>query len=166
MRYSDLPSGESRSACGPCSPPPWNAFELGDFIVLIVAIGIAGTIQPAAGTAVDREIQTAKRGQHPLGGGDFDVQVFHAGGFIAADGGRRDAEQALVALVAGDQSALVIGGQADPGSLLFFGHGVKQFDLKAGQDLKHIPRAAGQFGVRRLRKHIAPRLHAELAQQS
>ena len=125
--------------------------EFGHFVVLIVAVGVAAAIQPAARAAVDRDVQAVERTQQAMGRGDLHAQLLDLGRFFAADGRRRNAVQSFAALVTGDDAALGIGRDRDPRTLLALGHGVKFLDLKAGEQIEHATLGVGRLAGVNLR---------------
>ena len=129
------------------------------FIKLIITVGIGETMDAGGPAAVYVYPERAVGVEQALSAGDSDVEFLHLD-LIAA---RVDAVQAFVALITGNQAALVIGANGSPRALLTLRHGVEQIGLEA---FGHLDRAAIPEGITaagRAGKHIAPRAVAHLA---
>ena len=123
-----------------------EVLELFDRVVVVVAVGVAGAVEAAAGAAVDGEVEGVERTEHALGAGDGEVEALDAGGLVSADGGRGDAGEALAFLVGGEEAALGVEGDGDPGAEFLARDGQEALDLEAGGDLEELARGAGQQG--------------------
>ena len=129
----------------------------GFLIELVVAIRVAQAIQPCHRTIrrhIAHEIERLVGIQHSMRMGGLGLESFD---FHILARHKRDPVKASV-LIAGDETAFVIDGQTDPGSLFGFGNGVKLFHLKSGRGRKCI------YGGRTTFKDLAPgfdAIHAE-----
>src|SRR5581483_3298122 len=91
-----------------------NLLELDHLVVLVVAVGIAQSIQAAPRAAIGTHVETAKRVQHALHAGHLHVKPLDLRRLLRTNRRRRDAAQPLFPLIADDDPALVIEPNRDP----------------------------------------------------
>ena len=109
-----LAIGGEADGMGTMLPAPLKRPELLDMVEDVVAVGIGRPVEAAAGAAVADDIQRVESPQEPLGTGECDRDLLDDRRLRAVEWRRRDPHKPLVALVAGDQPPLGIGGEADP----------------------------------------------------
>ena len=88
--------------------------ELLDRIGHVVTVGIRHPVEAAAGTAIADDVERIKRPEQSLGRRERHGNPLDDRGPGAVDRGGGNADESFVALIARDQPALGIGGQADP----------------------------------------------------
>ncbi len=152
MTKIDLPSGESRRACGPCSPPPRNVASFSTLSYWSSPFGVGRAVEAAAGAAVDREVEVAEGVEHPLRGGDLDAEVLDLRRLVAADRRQGDPAEPLAVLVAGDQPPLVVEGDRDPRAEGLARHGEQLLDLEPRRDVEDPPRPLRRHARARRRR--------------
>ena len=103
-----------------------HRLEIFVLVKLVVAIGVGEAMHTGV-AAVDVHPQRTVRVKQALCTGDVDVEFLDLD-LVAA---RVDPVKALVALVAGDDAALVVHGDGDPRSLRTLRHGVEQLGFEA-----------------------------------
>ena len=121
-------------------------FELCHLVELIVAVGISQTVESTLATV--RHVQGIEGPEQSLRPRKLDVEPLDASRFAAADRWRRDAIEAGIALVAGDDPTLGIDSQRDPGAEFVFRHGEQSLDLKAREQMECVA-GRGRIGCRR-----------------
>ena len=137
---------------------PFERAELLDMIEDVVAVGVGRPVKATAGAAVADDIQGVERPQEPLGPGQLDRDLLDDRRLRAIERRWRDPHEPLVALVAGDQPPLGIGGEADPRSEHVLRHGEELLDLKAGEEIERLRRGSPGLTGQRVLPRAFPRL--------
>ena len=108
-----------------------HGVELGDLVVLIVAIGVLEAVEAIFGSVfIDHDIKAVEGGEEAVRFAHFDGEFFGFEVLGLADGGNAHAVDAAV-LVAGDEAAFRIDGEGDPGAFLVLRHIVELLDFEA-----------------------------------
>src|SRR5690606_13691227 len=77
-----------------------KVLELHQFVVLVVSVGVARSIESASGTSIDRDVQVAEGMEQALRRRDGDLQRFDLRHFVRTNRRGGDAEQPHITLVA------------------------------------------------------------------
>ena len=106
-----------------------NRLQLLDLVEDVVVLRRRDAIQAAARPAVAHDVERAVVQEQPLRRGDLRGDPLDLRLLVGADLARRDADEPLAFLVAGDQPALVVGGEAHPRAEFVLRHGEQLLDL-------------------------------------
>ena len=153
-----LAIGGEADGMGAMLPAPLKGPELFDMIEDVVAVGVGRPVKATARAAVADDIQGVERPQEPLGTGELDRDLLHNRRLRAIERRRRDPHEPLVALIAGDQPSLGIGGEADPRAKHVLRHGEELLDLKAGEEIERLRRGRPGLAGQRVFPRALPRL--------
>jgi hypothetical protein len=101
--------------------------ELGDLVVLVVAIGVLEAVEAVLlAVFVHHDVKAVEGGEQSVGLAEFDSELFG----VQRCRANAHAVDAAV-LVTGDEAAFRIDGEGDPGAFGVFGNVVEFFDLEA-----------------------------------
>ena len=137
-----------------------HRLEVFVLVILVVAVGV-GQAMDTGVSAVDVHPQSTVRVEQTLCAGNVDIELLDLDLVTA----RVDPVQPLVALVAGDDAALVVHTDGNPRSLRTLRHGVEQLGLEALGQLEVGRITFLNVGTALLRQHedIAPWVVSQLA---
>ena len=120
--------------------------ELLDRVERVVLVRVSDAVEPAAGAAVADDIETVEGPEEALRAGERHRDFFDHRRPRAVERRGRDPHQALITLIAGDEPALWIGGDADPRAELVLRHDEEPLDLEA---VRHGKRCDSRLRCRR-----------------
>lgn len=110
----------------------FHGVELVDLVELVVAAGVGEAVEAVVlAVLVDHDVEAVEGVEEAVGLAHVDGELLGLEGGGGADGRDGHAVDAAV-LVAGDEAALLVDGEGDPGALLVFGHVVEELDVEAG----------------------------------
>ena len=108
-----------------------HGVELGDLVVLIVAIGVLEAVEAVVfAVFIHHDVEAVESGEQAVRFAEFDGEFFGFEVLGLADGRNAHAVDAAV-LVAGDEASFGIDGEGDPGAFLVLRHIVELLDLEA-----------------------------------
>lgn len=131
--------GGEQDVVGPMLTAAGKRTELFHAVGHVVAVGIGDPIEAAAGASVTDDIEGVERPEQSLGAGDFGGDSLDDRLAGAVERGRRDPDEPLIPLIAGDQPSLGIGRQRDPGAEFLPRHDEQTFDRKPVEEGERIP---------------------------
>ena len=114
--------------------------EFLDLVEGVVVVGVGHAIEAAAGSAVADDVERVEGPEQSLGAGERHGNLFDKRRLRAVERGGCDPYEPLVALVAGDEPALGIGGEADPRAEILLWHDEEPLHLEAGRDGERLDR--------------------------